>query len=126
MKAEDTSQKEMIANVLSQMNRKIRLIEERIDNLKGHLELIENNMLEMNKSISAELDAFNKTARELRREMQENIERFDQITESINQLASKDSVKVIEKYIDLLNPLTLVTRDEVDEIIDEKLKLKDG
>lgn len=122
MKKPDTNQEGLVTDALSQMSRKIRLIEERVDNLKGHLELIENNMLEMNKSISAELEGFNKTARELRREMQENIEKFDRIADSINQLASKESVKVIEKYIDLLNPMTLVTRDEVDEIIDEKLK----
>lgn len=124
MKTKDTSNGGMITNALSQMSRRIRLIEDRIDNLKSHLELIENNMLEMNKSISAELESFNKTALELRREMEENIERFDRLADSINQLASKESVKVIEKYIDLLNPMTLVTRDEVEEIINEKLKRK--
>jgi len=121
MKTHDAPQKEMVATILSQMSRKLRLLEERIDNLRGHIDLIENNMLEMNKNISAELVSFNKTARELRREMQENIEKFDKLTDSVNQLASKESVKVIEKYIDLLDPLTLVTRNEVDEIIDEKL-----
>lgn len=123
-KTEPTEQRDLITDVLAQMNRKIRLIEERIDNVRSHLELLESNMLEMNKSITAELEAFNKTAHELRSQMQDNVEKFDQLAEKINNLASRDSVRVIEKYMELINPLTLVNREEVDEIVDERMKKK--
>jgi hypothetical protein len=115
-------ERELMTNMLSQINKKTRLVEERIDNLRNHVDLLENNILEISKNNSKEFDTFNKNMRDLRKEMQENIEKFDRIAENITQLASKDTVKVIEKYIDLLNPMTLVTRDEVEELIDEKLR----
>jgi predicted nucleic acid-binding Zn-ribbon protein len=118
---ENAGENELITNSISDSNRRIRLMEDRIDNLRSHLELLENNILEMNKSMSDELNNFNKTAHELRREVQGSIENVGKLAEKIDELASKDSVKVIEKYIDLLNPMMLVTRDELNEVIKDKL-----
>jgi predicted nucleic acid-binding Zn-ribbon protein len=119
MKEKTDAGNQQVLGSISDTNRKMRMMEERIDNLRNHLELLENNMIEMNKSVSEELETFNKTFQELRNQMQDNLEKFSRLAENINHLASKESVRVVEKYIELLNPMTLVTRDEVEDIIKE-------
>jgi anion-transporting ArsA/GET3 family ATPase len=119
MKEKKDAGNQLVLGSISDSNRKMRMMEERVDNLRNHLELLENNMLEMNKSVSEELETFNKTFQELRKQMQDNLEKFSRLAENMDNLASKESVRVIEKYIELLNPMTLVTRDEVEDIIKE-------
>jgi predicted nucleic acid-binding Zn-ribbon protein len=119
MKEKKDSGNQLVLGSISDVNRKMRMMEERIDNMRNHIELLENNIIEMNKSVSEELETFNKTFQELRNQMQENLEKFSRLSENINNLASKESVRVMEKYIELLNPMTLVTRDEVEDIIKE-------
>jgi predicted nucleic acid-binding Zn-ribbon protein len=119
MKGKENVINPQIIGSISDVNRKMRLMEERINNIRNHVELLESNLIEMNKSVSEELETFNKTFQELRTQMQEDLEKFGRLSENINRLASKESVRVIEKYIELLNPMTLVTRDEVEDIIKE-------
>jgi TolA-binding protein len=119
MKEKPNPQNQLVLGSISNENRKMRMMEERVDNLRNHIELLENNMLEMNKSVSEELETFNKTFQDLHKQMQENLEKFSRLAENMHNLASKESVRVIEKYIELLNPMTLVTRDEVEDIIKE-------
>ncbi|MBT4114266.1 N-acetylneuraminate synthase, partial [Candidatus Woesearchaeota archaeon] len=95
-----------------------------MDNLHNHLDLVENNLLETNNVIAKQKDELTRTARELRKQMQTDLEQFEKFADQMNSLASKDSVKVIEKYIDILDPLKMLDKEDVEEIVAEKLKAK--
>ncbi|MBT3940646.1 hypothetical protein HOD83_00365 [Candidatus Woesearchaeota archaeon] len=124
MKTNPSPDPGVIAGALSQMDRKLRLIEEKMDNLHNHLDLVENNLLETNNVIAKQKDELTRTARELRKQMQTDLEQFEKFADQMNSLASKDSVKVIEKYIDILDPLKMLDKEDVEEIVAEKLKAK--
>jgi len=120
MKPEQDGQR-MIVSALSQMDRKIKLVEERISGLRNHIELLENNLIETNQKLVQEAEDFNKTAQDLRKQMQENLDQLNKISDHITNFASKDSVKVIEKYIEIINPLSIMNKEDVEELIDEKI-----
>jgi predicted nucleic acid-binding Zn-ribbon protein len=123
MKAESTDPT-LVTGTLARMDRKIRMVEEKIENLKNHIDLVENNLIETNNAIAKQGEEFTRTARDLRKQMQTDLESFEKLIEQINNLASKDSVAVLEKYVDILDPLKILDREDVEEIIDEKLKSK--
>ena len=124
MKPEQDGQR-MIVSALSQMDRKIKLVEERVTGLRNHIELIENNLIETNQKLVQEAEDFNKTAQDLRKQMQENLDQLNKISEHINNFASKDSVKVIERYMEIINPLSIMNKEDVEELIEVKISNKE-
>jgi len=54
--------------------------------------------------------------------MQENSEKLDRFAEHMEKLASIDSVRVLERYVEILNPLKMLDKDDVEEMINEKMK----
>ena len=72
-----------------------------------------------------EAEDFNKTAQDLRKQMQENLDQLNKISEHINNFASKDSVKVIERYMEIINPLSIMNKEDVEELIEEKISNKE-
>jgi hypothetical protein len=43
------------------------------------------------------------------------------ILKELQSGAKKEDIKVLQKYVDMWEPLNFVTRNEINEIIDEKL-----
>ena len=56
--------------------------------------------------------------------MQELREKLMMVIRELQTVARKDEVKVLEKYINLWNPLKFVTQNEVEQIINEILEKK--
>jgi len=53
------------------------------------------------------------------------VEAYYDIIKELDIFAKKEQLKVLEKYINLWNPLNFVTTKEVEKIIEEKLKKGD-
>ena len=110
-----------IAEEVTDMSRRLRTLEERNTNLQSKEQLTEQNMISRNKHISTEIKTLNSEISDIKKEINEIKERIFSIINELKATAKKEEVRILEKYINLWEPVNFVTRNEVKEIIREIL-----
>jgi hypothetical protein len=106
---------------LSDLARRLRMVEESVSNTRKKVEINEENTLDdlkkkatELKSVFVELDAMKKEIRQFKDEMLKMVKEFQ-------TLAKREDVAVLEKYIKLWEPIRYATYDQVERMIDEKI-----
>ena len=107
----------VISNEVANMGRRMRTVEERTSNLIRKSQLTEQNMLLNNKKISTEIKAINDDINELKKIINEIKDHLRQVVEELKRCAKKEEIKIIQKYVDIWEPINFVTRNEVERII---------
>ena len=119
---------EGISNDVNTIGRRLKLLEEGVTNLRRFFQLTEENIISKNKYATAEFKTLQSDIQEIRKDMHEIKEKFIHVVMELQTVARKEEVKVLEKYINLWNPIKFVTQNELDrivnEIIDKREKLK--
>ena len=104
-------------------NSRLRILEDRLNNLNRKIEINENNDLQTKKRINLDIKTTNSDLVELKRELEQIKEKLEVITRELPNFASRDEVMVLKKYIDLWEPLNFVTRAELEKMLKE-LRMK--
>lgn len=106
---------------MNEDNRRIRLLEQRMDRIDNTVSGLEDNIL-------AQLDDLKFSIEKLNSETQRIGERITGIENEMNKLkkdlektATKTDIKQIETFIDIINPITskFVTKDELETALEE-------
>ena len=100
-------------------------MEEGFTNLRRFLQVTEDNIIARNKHYSAELKTVNSEITEIRKEMQEFRDKLLLVIKELQTVARKDEVKVLEKYINLWNPIKFVSQNEIEGILNEVLEKRE-
>src|SRR3989344_3684429 len=106
------------------LSRRLRLLEEGFTNLRRFFQVTEENMIAKNKHVSAEIKTLTSDINEIRKEIQELKDKLLLVIRELQTVARKEEVKVLEKYINLWNPIKFVTQNEIEQIINEVLEKK--
>ena len=114
-----------VANDINSLSRRLRLMEEGFTNLRRFLQVTEDNIIARNKHYSAELKTVNSEITEIRKEMQEFRDKLLLVIKELQTVARKDEVKVLEKYINLWNPIKFVSQNEIEGILNEVLEKRE-
>jgi DNA repair exonuclease SbcCD ATPase subunit len=101
---------------------RVKLLEQKTDNLRGHLELIDGSLIEKHKSVISEIRDVEDGMRSLRADIDNLKDMTERIAKRMEALASKEEVKVLERYVELWQPLQFVTRAEVKTMVQSILK----
>jgi predicted nucleic acid-binding Zn-ribbon protein len=116
-----------IATIISDLDRRLRMLEERYGNLRKKLQLTDTNMIESERSFGKELKGFNEEILELKRTVADFDEKVVIFSGEMDSAAQKTDMKVIEKYLSIWDPNTFVTRKELREYLkSKKIKLIGG
>jgi len=107
----------------STINR-LRVLEERYTNLQTELRITEENMINRNRRLKTDVKTLTLDINELRKEINELKDKILMIIKEFQGFAKGEEVKVLQKYVEMWEPLNFVTHKEVEEIIDEKLAQK--
>ena len=113
-----------ITSDVNSLSRRLRLLEEGSTNLPRFFQITEENMIAKNKHFAAEIKTINSDIIEIRKEIQETRDKLGLVIKELQSVARKEDVKVLEKYINLWNPIKFVTQNEVEEIIHEVIDKK--
>lgn len=113
-----------ITSDVNTLSRRLRLLEEGFTNLRRFLQVTEENMIAKHRHFSAEIKTLTSDINEVRKEIQEVRDKLLLVIRELQTVARKEEVKVLEKYINLWNPIKFVTQNEVQQIIDEILEKK--
>ena len=79
-------------------------------------------MLSKNKSFSTEIRTTASDIGEIKKELNDVKEKILEMVSELETNAKKEEVKILEKYINMWNPIKFVTQNEVEQIVKEILE----
>jgi len=112
----------IVGEELAKLNRRLNLIENRTDSVQDHLNLVDSNLIEKHKSSVSEIRELQIKLQETQAQMREFSELFKRLASRMSDFASRDDVKVMERYLNYWNPLSIVTKNEVEGMIKSEIK----
>jgi len=110
---------------INTLSRRLKLIEEGYTNLRRFFQVTEENIIAKNKHYSAELKTITSDMIEIRKEIQEIKDKLMLVIKELQSVARKEEVRVLEKYINLWNPVKFVSQNEIEGIINEVLEKRE-
>jgi predicted nucleic acid-binding Zn-ribbon protein len=114
------SESSQISSMISDLDRRLRILEERYGNLRKKIQLTDQNMIEAERSFGKELRGFSNEMLELKRSIVDFDEKVVIFGGEMDNVAQKTDLKIIEKYLAMWNPGMFVTRKELKEYLKSK------
>ncbi|MBR9700499.1 hypothetical protein GOV11_01395 [Candidatus Woesearchaeota archaeon] len=96
---------------------RLKLTEERYQNLQKRNQLSETSLLQMERDIKTELRVLTQQVVELRRTITDINSKADIMVGELSTVAKKHELAVLEKYLDMWEPTRFVTRKEAELLI---------
>jgi hypothetical protein len=112
---------EGVLNEVSMLARRMRVLEEQYTNLRRKTQVTDQNMLTYNKKNTTELKTVNLEINELRRILDDMQNNILLIIKELRLCAKKEDVAVLQKYINMWEPIDFVTRKEVEKLVEDVL-----
>jgi len=109
-------------SVLNELNARLRILEGKYNIMRDRLFIINENMIEHYKKLSVEMDSIKTDIKEIKESLFSLKEATRSIVKELDSFARKEHLKILEKYINLWNPLDFVTEEEVLELVKKKRK----
>ena len=110
------------SSILNNLNGRMRLIEERFMQLRENLELLNENLMDGHKDVLKRIKNLDNEIKGLKKENLELTNTTNHIIKEVGLFARKDSVRVLEKYISMWDPLKFTTEEDVKNLIKEQIK----
>lgn len=101
---------------------RLRVLEERYTNMQTELRVTEENMINRNKKVATETKALTSDITELRKEINEIKDNVLLIIKELQGCAKKEDFRVLQRYVELWEPMNFVTHKEVEDLVEEKIK----
>ncbi|MFW6013788.1 MAG: hypothetical protein ACOCZQ_00205 [Nanoarchaeota archaeon] len=120
-KEQDNSEQEL-SNMVKDLTRRLRQMEERYTNLRNSMQVTEQNMLSQSKKNTTDKQTLQADISELKKHIRNMGEEMKIVTKELGNTAKKDDVKVLEKYISFWEPLSFVTRNELKKEVKRLVK----
>ena len=108
-----------ITQVIVDLNNRVRTLENKYNLLGERLLIVNQNMIEEYKRLLREMKVLNEDLREIKQEMFLTQDTMRNVVKEMELFAKKEQIKVLERYIELLNPMRFVTEEEVEKIVRE-------
>nr|MBA4405151.1 hypothetical protein [Nanoarchaeum sp.] len=109
-----------IYSPLNELNTRIRILEGKYTVTRERMLLINQNMIDHYKILTTEIKSINEELREIKESLELIKETTRNIVKEMSFFARKEQMKVLEKYINMWNPLNFVTEQQVLELIEKK------
>ncbi len=113
-----------VTDQLRELSRRLRILEERYASQRKNIQVLEHNVLAENKKMQAQLRTVQSDNDDLKKQLYEMKQKFDLIGSELSDTAKRQDVIVLEKYINLWEPLNFVTRNEVEKLINSLIEGK--
>ena len=98
------------------------MIEERYTNIRSKTQLSDQNILDLNKSLNKNTKATNAEILELKKDFENLKEKVKLIVKELKDTAKSEDVQMLEKYVNLWEPVNFVTKRDVERIVEDKLQ----
>jgi hypothetical protein len=99
--------------------RRVRVLEERYSSIRKNIQVNEQNMIAINKNLVTENKSVNLEIADIKQAINEMKEELRLIVLELKETVKKDEFKVLQRYIQLWEPLNFVTHDEMQRYFEE-------
>lgn len=99
------------------LDARIRIVESKQTLLRERLEITNQNMIKHHKKNLKELKIINSELAEIKNNITEIKDTLNRIIKEMEFFARKEKLAVLEKYINLINPMEFVTTTELKQAI---------
>jgi hypothetical protein len=117
---EGQNEYQQIAGMISDLDRRLRILEERYGNLRKKVQLTDQNLIESERAFSKEIRGFGSEILEVKRNIADFDEKIVIFGGEMDGAAEKTDLKVVEKYLSMWDPGMYVTRKELREYLKSK------
>ncbi len=104
-------------NLVRDNSKRMRVIEERVNNLRKSLQIVEHNLLKETQKFNTEIKSMNSDIMDTKHSINELSEKIDMLGFELKETAKKEEIKVFQRYIDLWNPGKFASYSEVEKIV---------
>ncbi len=98
---------------------RIRVLESKYTQLGERVLVINQNLIKQYKKLAKDIRAGEENIKDVKNDLNNVKNILKHLTEEAADFAKKDSLKILEKYINLWNPLNFVTETDVKRMIEE-------
>ncbi len=123
-KHKEDPQVESLLKAVSDIETRLRVLEERYTNLRRRTQITDQNMLDTEKHLSTEIKSAHEQLSQLSDTLGEVSNKLALFSSEFAGVAKRTDLVVIEKYLDLWQPMQFVTRDEVKAILKDLFEQK--
>ncbi len=129
---DDKESKELTGEVIKRVNdseRRVRIIEQRIDRLENSIGALQDNSLTQINDLKLTLEKITNKLSSINEKLMGIETEILRVSKEISKSATKRELKQIETFMELTNPVTakFVTRDEMETAFENRLaKFKKG
>ncbi|MBI2143848.1 hypothetical protein HYU17_01695 [Candidatus Woesearchaeota archaeon] len=102
---------------IAEVERRLRMLEERYSNLERRSQVTEENMLSSNRKLRAEIKLTGEDLSDVKGQVADMVEKLKALIKELQGFARLEDVDVIRKYLNLIEPLGFVTQGEVERIV---------
>ena len=106
---------------INSLSARLRLLEEGFTNLRRMSQITEENLISKSKHYNTEFKTITSDINESKKENQDLKDKILLVIKELQTTAKKEDVKVLEKYVNLWNPIKFATHNEVEAIVEEVL-----
>lgn len=115
-------QQDFVTPLLSEFNTKLRDIEERQRLLKDRVLLIGENLVDSKEETEKDISTIKVNLEQMKRDIEKIKETLLRVIDDLDTKARKTEIDLIRKQFKLFEPLKLARLEDVERIIQEKIK----
>ena len=101
---------------------RLRDVEERQKILKDRILLIGQNLIDFKEKISSEVTDLKKDLEIMKQDVKRMKDFLDSLANETSNFARHSDLEVLQKQAKMFQPLNLITKDEVKELIEQELR----
>jgi len=113
---------EEVLNRIAEVNNRLRILEENITQQRKKMELIDNTMNSNNKGTQRSVEEMKIKIESLFNDFDDTKNTIRMLIKQMQAFAPQSELKVLKKYVDLFDPTQMLTKEEVENIIEKKLR----
>jgi hypothetical protein len=106
---------------MTRLAARLKISEERYNELRKKLMLIEQNMISHHKKAMGEIKVLHSEITDVNSKINEIQDRILLIVKELRLTAKREDIDVMKKYVELWNPMRFVTKEQVESIVEEIL-----
>lgn len=112
---------DVIGRSLSDISSGLRILEDRYANLRKKTQLTDQALLESQRNFAKERRLLRDELMDAKMKIQDLIDEMVLIKSELQGVVKQRDIKVLEKYLDMWDPIEFITRKEAEQIIDQSL-----
>ena len=110
-----------LSQKLSEVSRRVRVLEEKSNSLSDKIAITDSTLLKNTNSFREDITEINISIKDLTKELETLKETVRRIIKQLEMYVLRRDFKVLEKYVDIIDPTKIITVDDVRRVVQEEL-----